>query len=195
MDYEDIFSRSWNAFKGNVAAFIVATIIVVFGSIFIVTIAPLFYGLTYMAVKGLRGEKVEINDVFEGFNRFVKSWVLLLVSVILIGIGYMLLILPGIILSILLIYSFPLLVIKDYGAMDAIKESIDISKQNFVDSLVLFIIVAIISTIGGVTYLGTFVTTPIITLALVAAAESYLGTEGNYTAEYTDVSDQDDEIN
>jgi len=195
LDYEDIFSRSWNAFKGNVAAFIVATIIVVFGSIFIVTIAPLFYGLTYMAVKGLRGEKVEINDVFEGFNRFVKSWVLLLVSVILIGIGYMLLILPGIILSILLIYSFPLLVIKDYGAMDAIKESIDISKQNFVDSLVLFIIVAIISTIGGVTYLGTFVTTPIITLALVAAAESYLGTEGNYTAEYTDVSDQDDEIN
>jgi len=193
LDYEDIFSRSWNAFKGNVAAFIVATIIVVFGSIFIVTIAPLFYGLTYMAVKGLRGEKVEINDVFEGFNRFVKSWVLLLVSVILIGIGYMLLILPGLILSILLIYSFPLLVIKDYGAMDAIKESIDISKQNFVDSLVLFIIVAIISTIGGITYLGTFVTTPIITLALVAAAESYLGTEGNYTAEYTDVSDQDDE--
>ncbi|MCM1986388.1 glycerophosphoryl diester phosphodiesterase membrane domain-containing protein [Methanococcoides seepicolus] len=193
MDYEDIFSRSWNAFKDNVAAFIVATIIVVFGSIFIVTIAPLFYGLTYMAVKGLRGEKVEINDVFEGFNRFVKSWVLLLVSVILIGIGYMLLILPGLILSILLIYSFPLLVIKDYGAMDAIKESIDISKQNFVDSLVLFIIVAIISAIGGITYIVSLVTIPIITLALVAATVSYVGTEGNYTAEYTDVSDQDDE--
>ncbi|MDA0525208.1 glycerophosphoryl diester phosphodiesterase membrane domain-containing protein [Methanococcoides alaskense] len=193
MDYEDIFSRSWNAFKDNVAAFIVATIIVVFGSIFIVTIAPLFYGLTYMAVKGLRGEKVEINDVFEGFNRFVKSWVLLLVSVILIGIGYIFLILPGLILSILLIYSFPLLVIKDYGAMDAIKESIDISKKNFVDSLVLFIIVAIISTIGGITYIVSFVTIPIITIALVAAAESYLGSEGNYTAEYTDVSDQDDE--
>jgi len=195
LDYEDIFSRSWNAFKDNVAAFIIATIIVVFGSIFIVTIAPLFYGLTYMAVKGLRGEKVEINDVFEGFNRFVKSWVLLLVSVILISIGYMLLILPGLILSILLIYSFPLLVIKDYGAMDAIKESIDISKQNFVDSLVLFIIMAIISAIGGITYIVSLVTIPIITLALVAAAESYVGTEGNYTAEYTDVSDQDDEIN
>ncbi|ABE52171.1 glycerophosphoryl diester phosphodiesterase membrane domain-containing protein [Methanococcoides burtonii] len=192
MDYEDIFSRSWNAFKDNVAAFIVATIIVVFGSIFIVTIAPLFYGLTYMAVKGLRGEKVEINDVFEGFNRFVKSWVLLLVSVILIGIGYMLLVLPGLILSILLIYSFPLLVIKDYGAMDAIKESIDISKPNFVDSLVLFIIVAIISAIGGITYIVSLVTIPIITLALVAAAESYLGSEDNYTAEYTDVSDVDD---
>lgn len=195
MDYEDIFSRSWNAFKDNVAAFIVATIIVVFGSIFIVTIAPLFYGLTYMAVKGLRGEKVEINDVFEGFNYFVKSWVLLLVSVILIGIGYMLLFLPGLILSILLIYSLPLLVIRGYGAMDAIKESIDISKQNFVDSLVLFIIVAIISTIGGITYIGSLVTVPIITLALVAAAESYLGTEGEYTAEYTDVSELDDEIN
>jgi uncharacterized membrane protein len=193
LDYEDIFSRSWNAFKDNVAAFIIATIIVVFGSIFIVTIAPLFYGLTYMAVKGLRGEKVEINDVFEGFNRFVKSWVLLLVSVILIGIGYMLLVLPGLILSILLIYSLPLLVIKDYGAMDAIKESIDISKQNFLDSLVLLIIVAIISAIGGITYIGSLVTTPIITLALVAAAESYLGTEGDYTAEYTDVSELDDE--
>jgi hypothetical protein len=77
--------------------------------------------------------------------------------------------------------------------MDAIKESIDISKQNFVDSLVLFIIVAIISTIGGITYIVSLVTIPIITLALVAAAESYLGSEDNYTAEYTDVSDQDDE--
>ncbi|NPE28574.1 glycerophosphodiester phosphodiesterase [Methanococcoides sp. SA1] len=192
MDYEDIFSRSWTAFKDNVAAFIIATIIVIFGSIFVVTIAPLLYGLTYMAMKGLRGEKVEINDVFKGFDRFVKSWVLLLVSIILINIGFMLLILPGMILSILLIYSLPLLVIKDYGAMDAIKESIEISKQNFVDSLVLLIIVAIISAIGGITYIGSLVTTPIITLALVAAVNTYVGNEGIEIAEYTDVSDIDD---
>ena len=76
--------------------------------------------------------------------------------------------------------------------MDAIKESIDISKQNFVDSMVLVIIVAIINIIGGMTYIGFVVTCPIIAIAIVAATESYIGTEGNYTAEYTDVSDLDD---
>lgn len=189
MDYENVFRRSWDAFKDNIAAYIVGTLITIIGSIFIITAAPLWYGLTYMTVKGMRGEKVEINDVFEGFNNFIKSWVYLLAYLIIVGIGYMFLVLPGIVLSILLIYSFPLLVIRGYGVMDAIKESIDICKQNFVDTLVLTIIVVIISTIGGISYIGTLVTLPFIMLALVAGVESYIGTENDYTAEYTEVSD------
>ncbi|WP_135604959.1 YciC family protein [Methanococcoides sp. NM1] len=189
MDFEGIFKRSWDVFKENIAAYVVATLIAFIGSIFIVTIAPLFYGLAYMAVKGMGGEKVEINDLFEGFNNFVKSWVFFILFAIIVGIGFMFLVLPGIVLSILMIYALPLLVIRGYGVMDSIKESIEISKNNFVDTLVLAIILWVISAIGGMTYVGSLLTTPFYFLALVAALEAQMGAEGSYTAEYTEVSD------
>ncbi len=184
-----IFKSSWNVFKDNLVAYIIGTLIAVFGSIFVVTAAPLWYGLTYMAVRGLQGEKVEINDVFEGFNHFVKSWVFVIILIVIITIGYLLLILPGIVLSILTVYAFPLLVIKDYGPMDAIKESIDISKESFVDTLVLVIILAVISSIGGAIYIGFVVTGPITLLVLTAVVLSLPGMERTYTAEFTEVSD------
>ncbi|WP_135613008.1 YciC family protein [Methanococcoides sp. AM1] len=189
MDFEGIFRRAWDVFKENIAAYVVATLIAFIGSIFIVTIAPLFYGLAYMAVKGMGGEKVEINDLFEGFNNFVKSWVFFILFAIIVGIGFMFLVLPGIVLSILMIYALPLLVIKGYGVMDSIKESIEISKKNFADTLVLAIILWVISAIGGMIYVGSLLTTPFYFLALVAALEVQMGSEESYTAEYTEVSD------
>lgn len=75
MQIETIMTDSWNIFKNNIVAYIIGALIAVIGSIFIITIAPLFYGLTYMAVRGIKGETVEINDVFEGFNNFIRSWV------------------------------------------------------------------------------------------------------------------------
>ncbi|MCL7410919.1 MAG: glycerophosphodiester phosphodiesterase [Methanosarcinaceae archaeon] len=149
MQIETIMTDSWNIFKNNIVAFIIGTLIVVIGSIFIITIAPLVYGLTYMAVRGMKGETVEINDVFEGFNNFVRSWVFVIAAVILITIGYIFLIIPGIILTILMIYALPLLVLRDYGGIDAIKESINIGKENFTDTLILFVIIVVLNAIGG----------------------------------------------
>ncbi|WP_440953514.1 glycerophosphodiester phosphodiesterase [Methanococcoides sp. FTZ1] len=189
LNFEDVFRRAWDVFKDNIAAYVVATLIAFIGSIFIVTIAPLFYGLAYMAVKGMGGEKVEINDLFEGFNNFIKSWVFFILFAIIVGVGFLFLVLPGLVLSILMIYALPLLIIRGYGVMDSIKESIDISKNNFVDTLVLAIILWVISAIGNMTYVGSLLTTPFYFLALVAALEAQIGVGKSYTAEYTEVSD------
>jgi mannitol-specific phosphotransferase system IIBC component len=60
--------KGFDAFVANIAAYIIGFLIAVFGSILIVTIAPLFYGFYYMCVKGTRGDKIEIKDVFYGFS-------------------------------------------------------------------------------------------------------------------------------
>ncbi|MEA1985551.1 MAG: glycerophosphodiester phosphodiesterase [Euryarchaeota archaeon] len=191
MDINDIFSETWQVFKENFVAYIVGTLITALGSIFIVTIAPLMYGLTYMAVKGVRGEKVEINDVFEGFNHFINSWVFVLVAGILLFIGYLLLVIPGIILSILLLYAFPLMVLKGYGGIDAIQGSIGLSKENFVDTLILSVILWVINAIGGSLYLGSLITVPIALIAAVVATNALGKEEYTYVADYEDISDTD----
>ena len=175
MDIEVLLKDSWNIFKDNIVAYIIGTLIVILGSIFIVTIAPLFYGLAYMAVRGVKGEKVEINDVFEGFNHFVKSWIFLIVAGVLLFIGYLLLLIPGIILSILLIYALPLLVIRDYSAIDAIKESINLAKANFTETIVLFIIAMVLSSIGGLIRIGAVLTTPFIMIFYTLGAHGLIG--------------------
>lgn len=174
MEIENILSNSWNIFKNNIAAYIIGTLIAVIGSIFIITIAPLFYGLTYMAARGIKGEKVEINDVFEGFNNFIRSWVFVIAAGILLMIGYFFLIIPGIILSILLIYALPLLVLRDYGGIDAIKESINIGKNNFTDTLILFVIIVVLNAIGGGIPLAFALVLPYTTICYTLAASSLI---------------------
>ena len=174
MQIETIMTDSWNIFKNNIVAYIIGTLIAVIGSIFIITIAPLFYGLTYMAVRGMKGETVEINDVFEGFNNFIRSWVFVIAAGILLMIGYFFLIIPGIILSILLIYALPLLVLRDYGGIDAIKESINIGKENFTDTLVLFVIIVVLNAIGGAIPLAFALVLPYTTICYTLAASSLI---------------------
>ena len=179
MDIGNVLNNSWNIFKNNIVAYIIGTLIAVIGSIFIITIAPLVYGLTYMAVRGIKGETVEINDVFEGFNNFIRSWVFVIAAAILIMIGYIFLVIPGIILSILLIYALPLLVLKDYGGIDAIKESINIGKENFKDTLILFVIIVVLNAIGGSIPLAFALVAPYTTICTALAASNLIEETSN----------------
>ncbi|MFP4655297.1 MAG: glycerophosphodiester phosphodiesterase [Methanohalobium sp.] len=146
----------------------------VIGSILIVAIAPLFYGLTYMTFKGIKGEKVEINDIFEGFHHFVRSWIFAIIAGVLLFVGYIAFVIPGIILSILLIYALPLLVIKGYGGIDAIRESINYSRENPADTLVLFVIGVFISFAGGAIPFGFILSLPYTTILYTMAANNLI---------------------
>ena len=182
MEIGNILSNSWNIFKNNIAAYIIGALIAVIGSIFIITIAPLFYGLTYMAVRGVKGETVEINDVFEGFNHFIRSWVFVLTASILLIIGYIFLIIPGLVLSTLLIYALPLLVIREYGGIDAIKESINIGMENFTDTLVLCIIIIVLNAIGESILIAFALIIPYTTICYTLATYNLIGESPKTTA-------------
>ncbi len=84
----DTLSNSWRAFVNNLGALIVAGILV--PVITVVTLGilgpPMMLGLTMMALRSVRGEKVEIGDVFQGLSRFVSAWgaTLIIMAVFLI---------------------------------------------------------------------------------------------------------------
>lgn len=172
LDYEAGLKNSWNVVKENLVTFIVGLLIAAVGSILIVTIAPLAYGFTSMAVKGARGETIEISDVFAGFNKddFIRSWVYMLIYLVIAGILGQIASILSTIIGILFMFALPLLVIKGYGGIEAITESIEIIKANPVESLVVYAITLVLFVIGMILLgIGVLITGPIATVFLANA--------------------------
>ncbi len=152
--------------------------IAVVGSILIVTIAPLVYGFTYMAVKGARGEMVEINDVFEGFKKdnFIRSWTFMLIYLVVAAILGQISSILSTLVAILVMFTMPLLVIKGYGGIEGIIESIEIIKKVPVESIIVYVIILVLNMIGAFLLgIGVLITGPITAVFLANATFELAG--------------------
>ncbi|MCL2549886.1 MAG: hypothetical protein FWE78_02995 [Methanimicrococcus sp.] len=84
--------KSWDVFLANIVAYVVGVLILMIVgmlSIFLIPIillAPLAYGFAYMAIKGMRGDKVEIGDMFialKSVSAFIRSWMYLIIPFVI----------------------------------------------------------------------------------------------------------------
>lgn len=94
------------------------------GSILItLIIAPLSFGFIYYILKLIRKENLDVNDIFKFKNNFLVIFILNLIIAFLTEIGYVFLIIPGIIIS--LNYALVSYVYADKQASikDTLKES------------------------------------------------------------------------
>jgi uncharacterized membrane protein len=92
--------------------------------LFAVAVRPISYGIDYVNLKLVRGEKFDVADVFSGFKVNYLNVVLsgLLVMAI-VGAGFLLLIIPGIIFACKLAFVPYLVLDKKLEAVEAVKTS------------------------------------------------------------------------
>jgi len=166
----DIVKECYNIFKKRYVAFIVGTVIALIGMIFIITIPPLIFGIYFMCVKSIKGEEIQISDVFKGFDYFITSWVLVIVAFLAIVVGLIFLIIPGLLLMVLFQYAIPVAILENRGAISSLKRSYAIGKENFTFSLVLWILMAVISSVGELITIGVLITIPFTALCVCLAA-------------------------
>lgn len=168
---EKTLGEGFDLFKKNFVALIVAALVAALCSIFIITIPPMFFGLAYMAVAVARGQTVKITDVFKGFNYLVRSYALFIVGAILIGIGLVFLVLPGLALMILFQYAIAVAIMEDRGGIDSLQRSVELARKNLPYSIVLWILLAIVNGVGTRIGVGWLITYPFSLLVTVKAAE------------------------
>ncbi|MFQ5815817.1 MAG: glycerophosphodiester phosphodiesterase [Candidatus Hydrothermarchaeaceae archaeon] len=170
MKVEDALKDSWDVFRRDYIAYIIGGGIAVLGSIFIITVAPLLFGLYHMAIKGLKGEDVEIADVLWGFGRFLRSWALLIVGGVIVIAGLVLLVVPGLVLIVLFQYSIPAIVLKDCGAIEGLMKSLNVAKNNFAFSVLVAATSFVVNFIGGSIWIGWVISVPFTALIVSRAA-------------------------
>jgi uncharacterized membrane protein len=84
---------------------------------------PLGYGVSYAYLRAARDEKMQINDMFAGFNNYWNAVGAGLLVTIIIVVGFIFLIVPGIYLACKLAFVPYLVVDRKMGVMKAIEES------------------------------------------------------------------------
>ena len=89
----------------------------------ILFLAPIDYGASYAFLKGIRNEKLEIRDMFSGFDNYLNVVLANILAGFLIGIGFFFLIIPGIIVACRFAFVRYLVIDRQLDPIDAIKAS------------------------------------------------------------------------
>jgi uncharacterized membrane protein len=100
----------------------------------------------------------------------------MIIYLVVVGIASQIASILGTIVGIVFIFGMPLLVIKGYSGVDAVKETFELVKANPVEALVLYIIMAVLNVIGAIALLiGLLITAPLSQIFLAKATMEVTG--------------------
>ena len=101
-----------------------------FGIIYGVFVAgPIQYGANWVFLKAVRGERIEVRDIFVVFQRnYWNAVIANIVVSIIVGLGFVMLIVPGIIFACRLAFVPFLVVDREMDVMDALRVSWDMTR-------------------------------------------------------------------
>jgi hypothetical protein len=194
------FSRGLDIFKANALPFVGFTILVglVLGILSFLLPAPLggntadqyqFGGIVpnllgallvpgfyLVAFQIARNRPTAFGDFFKGFNRALPILLLSIVSTIIIIIGFALILVPGIYLSVAFMLSLPLLLDKNLDFWPAMAMSRKIVTKKWFSFFGFAIVLTLINIAGGLLLgLGLLFTVPWTMCSIAAAYEDIVG--------------------
>ena len=178
MDFEYLFKMSWKHYINGIVSLILFVLVGFLLCITIVLIPTVVGGWMRGTLAYVREHKKPKLQELWNFEDYFQTLILLVFGGLLMAIGYMLLIIPGLVLNVFWLYSLLFVVDKKMvftDAMIASKEAV--TKGGFFQHLVILLIVlflnSVSSAMGGV---GSILTTPfslvLVTIAYLDVVES-----------------------
>ena len=131
---------------------------------------PISYGVNWVFLKAVRGERIEIRDMFAVFQKNYWNAVIANIVVgVIVGLGMVMLIVPGIIFACRLAFVPFLVVDREMDVMDALRVSWDMTRGYgwqifFMGFMAIFVV------IGGIICLGVGIFISIMWISAAFAA-------------------------
>ena len=122
-----------------------------FLALFLLFIAIGIGATVAMAYESAQTGKTSLNTGFGIVQRrFIDIITTIILMGIIIGIGFVLLILPGLIAFFLFLLTYPALIIGNLGPVAALKKSYEVMTKNMGDGIILFIGIIAITFLSGI---------------------------------------------
>jgi uncharacterized membrane protein len=182
-DIGTCISAGFAGFKNNPVTHIVAVLLVaIIGNIsFGLLAGPMMVGYMRMIKIEDEGGKAEIGDVFKGFDDFVPALLAVLVSGLIVGVGFMLCILPGLLIMALVPVAAYLVAVGEKDGINALKRAWEAVKANLIGSCLCTLVLAIVGSLGAILCgVGIFLTLPIAYIGIYHMSKQL--TDGGYLA-------------
>jgi uncharacterized membrane protein len=156
-----------------------------YGVLFVVLFLTLFVaafftgGMHKSAMKQLQGGTVELRDLFSGGSTYFPILISSILTTILTMVGMMLCVIPAFIVGGALFFTMPLIVERKLGAIDAMKASYELTKNNLLMFTLFAFVVQLIAQAGSYAcYVGLLATIPLLfTITAIAYRDSF-GVQG-----------------
>ncbi len=135
---------------------------------------PIDYGSAFVFLKAVRGDKIEVKDIFspfENIERYLNVILAELLKLAIVGIGMFLLIVPGIIFACKLAFVKYLVLDRNMGPVEAVKESWNMTKGYAVDIFLLGLIAIPLAIAGLICFVVGLI--PVIMWVRCAFASMY----------------------
>ena len=135
-------------------------------------LAPLFYGIFYLGIRRSAEEILSVKMIFEPFSLFLKLVGVSLLTGFFIGIGFLLLVLPGIYL-ILACYFAPYLILgKDMSVWQSLEKSMKAMNKCWWRFLGLMSLLLLLNLLGAILLFIPLIWT--IPISVIAIGEVYI---------------------
>lgn len=173
MDFSRLLKTTWQKFVSNIIQLVLFTLLGAVLCITIVLIPTVFGGFARGMLRFVREGTPPAFDELWNFDDYLQIGLLLLVEGVLISIGFMLLVVPGVVLCTWWLYSLFFLVDREMGCLEALGACKDaVTETGFTNHLVAFLIVAVLSALGSsLSGFGALFTTP---FSLIFMASIYV---------------------
>jgi hypothetical protein len=127
---------------------------------------PLFAGLYIIGVKKALNRPTKATEVFAYFGKFLPILVMVILLYVMVAIGFLLLIIPGIYLCVAYAFALPLVVDKNLGAWEALEASRKAVTHHWFKFLGLYLVMLLIMLISMIPLgLGIIWTFPMLMIA------------------------------
>ena len=111
-----------DSFKDDITPGVV--VLQVLGFFYWLLLFPIFsYGVDWIYLKAIRDKEIDIKEMFVGFNNYVNIILAHLLATAIIGIGFIFLIVPGIIFACRLVFVPYIVMDRNLDAVKAVEKS------------------------------------------------------------------------
>ncbi len=172
-------SGAWGLFKKNPLTHVIASLLVgVVSSISSgLLTGPMVVGYMRMLAKEQRGEAAQIGDVFRGFEDFVPAFVAGLISLLVVSLGLMLCVIPGLLILALPSVALSLVAQGEKDGVAAFNQAWRIVTKNLGAAFWCALVLGIVGGLGVLACgIGVLVTGPLSMMGSYFMARQLAGT-------------------